>query len=290
MWVSDGSAFESEGGRLTCTTEGQGDCKFNFMWKEGEGVSQGEHYWEVTLENADHAWVGVTTADRLKRGYAGRALNFGGPGNLSEGVSLLAGGWGPEPKAGDTVGVLAECGQSLKVSFFLNSTPLGTAFDVPSPYPSPLFPSVSLNAANQTVNIRKQPPPTERAVPAPTPAGIEGDWQMENPYEPGLVPALHVAREGEGESYRLSVRCANTLWTIATRSPSGQWSVGMCASTMMFSPQWSSTEQHVSGLLSTLTSVELQADGRLRLASPEDSRVFRRHVIPRPAPITSVRF
>lgn len=52
MWVSDGSEFIADGQRVTCTATAQGDSKFNFLWKEGDGVSQGTHYWVVTLENA----------------------------------------------------------------------------------------------------------------------------------------------------------------------------------------------------------------------------------------------
>jgi hypothetical protein len=54
-WVDDGTGSgHSEGATVFCTSDKKGDAKFNFMWQNGEGLSSGSKYWEISLdEGAD---------------------------------------------------------------------------------------------------------------------------------------------------------------------------------------------------------------------------------------------
>ena len=44
----------------------------------------------------------MSTDNNFGPSYGMNGLIFGGPGNLSDGGSLVTGGWGPKFKAGDT--------------------------------------------------------------------------------------------------------------------------------------------------------------------------------------------
>ena len=58
MWISDGSAFESEDGRIKCLATPKGDSKFNFLYHDGEGAAEGSgsHYWEIRIADGDGVW------------------------------------------------------------------------------------------------------------------------------------------------------------------------------------------------------------------------------------------
>ena len=95
---------------------GGGDSKGNALWVDGEG-GPGEWLWKI--EEGNGMWIGVAEEARFGPGYQLKVsslnsisvklplqgLLYGGPGNLSDGSSLVTGHWGPKFATGDNVGM-----------------------------------------------------------------------------------------------------------------------------------------------------------------------------------------
>ena len=95
---------------------GGGDSKGNALWEEGEGGS-GEWVWRI--EEGAGMWIGVAEEAKFGPGYqlkvisgsqiffslSRQGLLYGGPGNLSDGSSLVTGHWGPKFAPGDNIGM-----------------------------------------------------------------------------------------------------------------------------------------------------------------------------------------
>jgi hypothetical protein len=56
----------------------------------------------------------------------------------------------------------------------------------------------------------------------------------------------------------------------------------------MFSQRWSNTEQRISALLSSISTVEVSGDSLLITSSEGDERTFQRAAATRPEPVTEV--
>ena len=104
----------------------EGNSKGNAIWEEGDGGS-GEWLWKI--EEGCGMWIGVAEESNFGPGYQLKVfivikccskfplqgLLYGGPGNLSDGSSLVTGHWGPKFAAGDEV--------DMKVSRRLKKNP-----------------------------------------------------------------------------------------------------------------------------------------------------------------------
>jgi hypothetical protein len=150
-WKTDGDSKSTvEGNALTCDPP-EGNVA-NAIWSSG--IKDGKAYWKVKMENgsAGCLFAGITDLDKLKPGWAGKGLLYGG--NLSDGSGLLVGRFGPSLKAGDTLGILCEVtADVIRVYFDINGTSLGLAFDVPrATLGEEVFPSVHFSEKG-TVSI-----------------------------------------------------------------------------------------------------------------------------------------
>lgn len=100
MWVDDGTCHtQSEGSAVWCTKESTVDSKINALWKGDEGgVTEGRHFWSITVLEGDAVWVGVTSEEKFAPGYRCKGFMYGGPGNTSSGGGLVQGGFGEPVK------------------------------------------------------------------------------------------------------------------------------------------------------------------------------------------------
>lgn len=68
----------------------------------------------------------------------------------------------------------------------------------------------------------KMDAPSEVAeTSTPQPQGLDGQWAIVNPYEQANIVKLIVKQEGP-DSHAILAKCANSIRTLATKSPSGQ--------------------------------------------------------------------
>jgi hypothetical protein len=209
-WQLDPSGLlAAEGRKLRQDGAGQ---KANAMWVEGEG-----------------AWLGVAEEGRFGPGYQLQGLLYGGPGNLSDGASLVTGQWGPRLQAGDRVGMRLEvAGGRLTLSFAHNSRPLGAAFELAGwTGTGALRPVASLGAAGQAVTLRQAAGGVFARAEGPPP-GLAGDWVA------GEVQ-LRVEEEGPGV-WRLAAKVGNTMSCRVTLSAEGTLAAGPVTSTKMMAP------------------------------------------------------
>merc|ERR1712032_1659299 len=95
-------------------------------------------------------WIGMGEEAKFGPGYQLKGLLYGGPGNLSDGSSLVTGHWGPKFATGDNIGMKVEVvdGATI-VSFRHNEKPLGAAFSIEGWTGDKLRPVVSLGSKGQ---------------------------------------------------------------------------------------------------------------------------------------------
>ena len=180
-WHVDGSGKVFASG-AEVRHSGRGSGRGHAIWSQG-----GSGYWllEVRGSGTTGLWIGVATAEHFKPGYALRGLFYGGPGNLSDGNSLVSSGhWGPKFVHGDRIGMrLEQAGDRVTLAFSLNGAGIGVAFDIRGwTGAGQLRPCVVLEDPSQAVKITPggSLPPLESmlaaggGVPGP---GVEGAWR-----------------------------------------------------------------------------------------------------------------
>ena len=219
-WTLDTSGLlASEGSVVSLQGRTKGDTKANAMWVEAESQSG---CWRFDVKAGSGMWVGVATEDKFGPGYSLKGLLYGGPGNLSDGGSLVTGGWGSKLAAGHTLDMRLRLeGGSLTLEFCHNNNYLGPAFHIDGWSWGVPRPVVSLSGAPapdmvttiQSVGVARlgadQFSETEAAASS---SSVAGSWACASPdYSLTLV-------EGEaGGAVRLSVRVANTMSLAITR-------------------------------------------------------------------------
>ena len=213
-WTLDTSGLlASEGSVVSLQGQTKGDTKANAMWVEAEAESQ-SGCWRFDVKAGSGMWVGVATEDKFGPGYSLKGLLYGGPGNLSDGGSLVTGGWGSKLAAGHTLDMRLRLeGDSLTLEFCHNNNYLGPAFHIEGWSWGVPRPVVSLSGAGASVGVARlaadQFSETEAAASS---SSVAGSWACASPdYSLTLV-------EGEaGGAVRLSVRVANTMSLAITR-------------------------------------------------------------------------
>ena len=86
----DGSGNLTVSGAKVSFT-GSGNSKGNALWSQG-----GTRSWEFKVTGSSGTWVGVSAEDKFAAGWGMKGLFYGGPGNLSDGSSLVTSRWGPK--------------------------------------------------------------------------------------------------------------------------------------------------------------------------------------------------
>jgi len=250
-----------------------GDNKGNAIWVDETGGS-GEWIWTV-LEGAS-MWVGVAEEGNFGPGYAMKGLMYGGPGNLSDGGSLVTGHWGPKFSHGDQIGMKLEVSSDRVIlSFSLNSKGLGPAFDIQGWCGGVLRPVVSLNGPGQAISLAASSGGNFTTGSTELPPGIEGDWSGDN---------LKISIESKGtDSWSLCALVGNSM-SCSISKVGDKFTAGEIGSTMMMPPpHLQEREDAISKLLGELTNISREGD-TLILKGSSTSEVL--SVAERPGPAT----
>lgn len=220
-WIADGSDEFIINGEVVTHTEGV-DNVFNALWQDGDGVSSEKHYWKIHFPTlVDGASVGLTSQDHFKKGYDCKALKYSG--NLSSGSGLLVANFGPSPKQGDTIGIMAVFeGEGLQVYVDVNGKNLGLTFNVTASTFKSVHPMVSFKKSGSATCTKQ----AEVLRDTTTFTGIEGNWKLIQFVDNGtqLTPrpfTTKISKEAT-DKYSWQVKVLNHLWTDLSKED-GKW-------------------------------------------------------------------
>lgn len=267
-WVSDGSPeIVIDGTEAQCQLESSGGNVYNALWKESEaGVSSGTHYWKVHVADLkDSIFVGLTSLDKFKKGWAVKGLFYGGPGNLSNGSALIVSGFGKHIKSGDTVGILVVfADEKLKVYFDHNGSSLGQAFDLPASVLNGVFPVVHFSGKGKASISKVSEIPADLTRSVPVYEGIEGDWRCQelNGQPPVTDATLGIFKSEsacDGKTYRIGLHVVNRT-NGGIRFEGGTWQpTGPMMSTRMLGPpEFMTLEDQMGKLIGSPSTVKLE--------------------------------
>ena len=237
-WTLDTSGhLVSDGGQVNFKGEVKGDTKGNAIWIDsGDEIKEGKRSWRFNIGTGKGMWIGLGTEERFGPGYSLKGLLYGGPGNLSDGGSLVTGGWGPRFAEGDTVDMrmTLASGGHLSLEFGLNNSNLGTAFTIDNWTWGQARPVVSLSSAGASVTIsslKDEEFPTSAS--ASSSEGVTGKWTcVTEDYSLSLSPM-----EGTNSVLGLSVRVGNSMNCKIEAREDGSWVMaGPAMSTQMMPP------------------------------------------------------
>jgi len=248
-WTDDGSGkITISGNQIVCTGKNE---KANAIWSTG-----GSGCWDFKVSGKSGTWLGLCSKDHFGAGYGIKGLFYGGPGNLSDGNSLVTGHWGPKFGDGDVIRMRAEhSGQRTVVSFSKNGAGLGTAFDLQGwGKGESLCPAVSMDSEGQSVTITQIDMPEGSSMEASTivSPGVEGSWE-------GRFK-LDIAKEG-ANAWRVSAKVGNNMSCLVQQGQDGKLKSGPVMSTkMMPPPHLQELEREVTGILTSLVSWRRDGD------------------------------
>ena len=263
LWLTDGSGvLTAEGASVSCTAPSPGN-KGNALLHS----SSGSGLYTFRVSGSAGGWVGVAPRSKFGAAWAMKGLFLGGPGNLADGGGLVAGGWGPALRGGDTLVMRVEQAPGrASLAFSRNGAPLGLAFDIVGwAGGEPLHPAVSLDEAGQGVALvaaEAALPPLAAFLRAPGAegGGVEGSW----------VGRFSLSVKGEpGGGWALSARVGNVLGVrVEAAGPGGAVRAvgGVRSSMMMPPPEVYALEQEVCRLLRGITGLR-RVGGGLVLAA-----------------------
>jgi len=248
-WTDDGSGkLTITGNQIVCTGKHE---KANGIWS-----TAGSGCWEFKVSGKSGTWLGLCSKDKFGAGYGMKGLFYGGPGNLSDGNSLVTGHWGPKFGDGDVIRMRAEHkDKTTVVSFSKNGAGLGTAFKLEGwKDGESLCPAVSMDSEGQGVTITQVDMPELSSMEASTTisAGVEGSWE-------GRFK-LDVSKSGDN-AWRVSAHVANNMSCLVEQGADGKLKSGPVISTkMMPPPHLQELEREVSGILGSLSSWRRDGD------------------------------
>lgn len=285
-WYTDNSdEFTVNGNVVTCMS-GRVSA-FNAMWRDGDGVSSGRHYWRINLQALEGgAGVGITSKEHFRKGdfchsimYSGDLINGG-----INGSRCLVAQYGPKPEENDFIGILAVFeGVNLKVYFDINGKSLGLAFDVPASTFIAISPMVSFFFSGSAVCVKETTIPdiTVRAPDVFT--GFEGEWKLtsfdDTDVTVGYAPRAKFVfvEAGKYEWYvdrlRTTLNFVNGMWkSDAVISPG-----------KTRNPERREEEKAVRTLMAEVRMIEVRNNGQLSVRSETNSSIWNRIVtVPEP--------
>jgi len=266
-WTLDTSGhLVSDGGQVTFNGEVKGDTKGNAIWMDsGDEIKEGYRSWRFNIGSGKGTWIGLGTEDKFGPGYRLKGLLYGGPGNLSDGGSLVTGGWGPRLAQGDTVDMrMTLIGGSLRLEFGLNNSYLGTAFTIDNWTWGQARPVVSLSSAGARVTISKLEEEQFPVRVATSPSDVvTGKWTCVSEDYSLCLSQM----EGSSSMMGLSVRVGNSMNCKIEAREDGSWAMAGPAMTtqMMPSPEVHELEQRVFSLFSGISGIS-RAGAELRVS------------------------
>jgi len=239
--------------------EKKGNARF---YHKGPGVG----YWEFKVLGSGGFWLGVTTEANFGPGYGMKGLFFGGPGNLSDGGSLVESGWGPKMEEGDVIGMrLEQKDGNTTLAFSKNGEGLGTAFDIQGWDEGVFVPAVSLEKPGQGVKIKEDCyQPLESFTPIQFPgSSIEGTWKLDRP---GVEDHVFEMIEDPNGHWMAHCKVANSMScdlegevkpAPVAGTMMGEFKAGPVAGTMMMPPpHLDELEREMRALMAGITRVE----------------------------------
>jgi len=273
-WTLDTSGLLVSNGNVV-SQEGQpkGDSKANAMW-----VDNGDsNSWRFEIKGGKNIWIGVAREDKFGPGYSLKGLLYGGPGNLSDGGSLVSGGWGPRFSPGDVVDMrMTVSGDNLKLEFTVNNSYLGPAFDINGWSGDKPRPVVSFSSTGSSVSISNLETFSTSTSAAESDT-VTGEWSNS---EEGYTLSLN--QEGSGSTYNLSLKVANSMGGKVEQKEDGSWSMigSMFSTKMMPPPEKYELETKLTSLFPTVTN--FSRDGADLLVTFADNAQHK--LVPQPRP------
>jgi len=271
-WKCDESGFlEAAAAEVKYVGTEAGDKKGNAIWMDGEG---GPGEWSFSIVGGQGMWVGVAEEAKFGAGYKLKGLLYGGPGNLSDGSSLVTGHWGPKFGSPANLSMkLTVDGERVRVSFSLDGVGLGTAFDIQGWNGGSLRPVVSLNSNGHGVTITSSRGGNfskEEKIGE----GIGGRWVGKD---------LEVQLEPQGNNvWRLGAKVANSISCTVTKTDSGYTAGPAMSTKMMPPPHLQARETAVSRIMTNLTNITREGTA-LKLTAGEECEVLGMGKGPEPA-------
>jgi len=247
MWTDDGSGKLTIAGPEAKYTGDKGS-KGNAILNRG-----GTGSWEFKVGGDQGTWVGVSTEEKFGAGYGMKGLFYGGPGNLSDGSSLVTGHWGPKFGDGDVIGMrLEQEGDRTQLAFSKNGVGLGVAFDISGFSCGEFRPAVSMDTTGQSVSITETKADLAAFKASSGPGvGVEGDWE-------GRFK-LNVEKVGEG-SWRLCAKVGNSINCTVTEKDGKMVSGPIMSTKMMPPPHLQQLEQEVTSILEKLEGLRREGE------------------------------
>ena len=245
-WTRDNAENLSVTENKVCCT-GDGKSKANALWSEG-----GTGSWEFRISGPSGIWVGVSTPAKFGPGYGMKGLFYGGPGNLSDGSSLVAGQWGPMFADGDVIGMnIEQRGDKITISYSKNGGGLGVAFDISGWNGEEFQPAVSMDTKGQAVSIQKVPLLNTMRTSSAIGDGIEGKWEGKFKME---------ISKTEENCWRIVSKIGNSM-SMKFSKKDGKMSMGeMITTEMMPPPHLYELEQLLSNIFAGLTDVRREQE------------------------------
>jgi len=292
MWKVDESGHAvANGGEVKHGGATGAEKKGNAMWFEDNAHGDGVRCWNFDITGGKGMWIGVAVRENFGSGYGLKGLLYGGPGNLSEGGSLVAGNWGPKLEKGDKIGMRLEvAGDNYNLAFSKNGSGLGVAYDINgwSNPGTPLRPVVSLDSPDQSIVISNAEPCGLEAMDPSSgpPEGITGSWMLD-----GEECWLSIEAEGPS-TWMVAASVGNTMSCRVTEE-NGVFSAGpvmmtkkMMMTRMMPSPELQALENSINQLVSGITNITRDGD-KLVVVAGDRSEKF--SVAPGSSPVTKDR-
>eukprot|EP01121_Diplochlamys_sp_Union-15-3_P010684 TRINITY_DN301_c0_g2_i1.p1 TRINITY_DN301_c0_g2~~TRINITY_DN301_c0_g2_i1.p1 ORF type:complete len:300 (+),score=55.22 TRINITY_DN301_c0_g2_i1:49-948(+) len=244
--------------------------KLNALYiPSGGGFDSGKHFFEVhfNMESGDVS-VGVTSEKHFGSGYGMTGLMY--HSNLSDNGSLLQGGFGPQIGLKDKVGILVDLTDTnLKVYVILNDRSLGLAFDIPPPFPKPLFPVVTVKDPGEVTITQSSAIPSLDYQPTVY-HGIEGKWTTTG--VPGVVNcsfSVQIEKSDQPDEYHASFSAGNHISGTLKKTDKGcSLSSGM-STMMLVTGEMANAENFVHSLSSTLKDVHTVGNDTLNLITTD---------------------
>lgn len=269
-WITDGSVgFTVNEDVVSYVDKRGGDNVFNAMWQEGDGVSSGQHYWKIHFPTlVGGAGVGLTSRKHFRKGYACDTIKY--LGNLSDGGGLLVFDFGPRPKQGDLIGILAVFeGDRLKVYIDVNNASLGLAFDVPASLFESIYPMVSFKESGSATCTKQMDIPNIKTRTPEKFTGIEGNWKLtrRNGGLKGSRTATTKIKKIDTDTYYWGVDVVNLHRYTLTKT-NGNWKAIRDRSTKMGGdPASLAFEDSFMRSISHVTTFEIDVNGNLAIGS-----------------------
>ncbi|GBG30178.1 Ran-binding protein 9 [Hondaea fermentalgiana] len=277
-------------------TKPKQSTRMNAMWKEGRGLSPSlpdAQYFEFTIAEAPEGAsmpvsIGLTDEKNFGAGWSFKGLSYGG--NLSDGSSLLAQGFGPSLKQGDVVGLRAEMVErknkrhDLEVYISVNGEGLGKAFSIDEfevINVGPLYPTVGFSTGPAKVVIERKSAPSAEDLSRPsssqTRESVHGAW---------VAPAASIVGEDTDElppvvikvvaneaNLGVQAKVANSISSeVSLEAPHKSTGSPAISTKMMPPPKVLALEERVAEVITSIQNLEL-VDGQLKLSYGEGDSV-----------------